>query len=151
MLVRGDMAIRSVINHLSQPQTGDLRTRLTAVVAGIEDEFSIPVHLEVTEAASETAKRLGRHAADALLKVAREALVNAAKHAGPCRASVHLDLDRAGGIRLRVIDDGVGTTGETAPGHGLASVRRTVETQGGQLRVRRGSAGGTTITAIVPA
>jgi signal transduction histidine kinase len=151
MLVRGDTAIRSVIHHLSQPQTEDLPSRLTALVVGVQDEFFIPVHFEVTEAACETAKHLGRSATDALVKVAREALVNAAKHAGPCRASVLLDMSRAGGVRLRVVDDGVGTTGKSATGHGLASIRRTLETQGGQLLVRRGRAGGTTITAIVPA
>ncbi|MCW3063803.1 MAG: hypothetical protein JWN32_975, partial [Solirubrobacterales bacterium] len=111
MLIRGDTAIRSVIHQLSQPIAGDFPSRLTAVVSNVEDEFFIPVHLEVSDAAAEAAKRLGRPAGEALLKVARESLVNAAKHAGPCRASVRLDVGRMGGVRLRVVDDGVGTTG----------------------------------------
>ena len=151
MLARGDVAIRTVINQLSQPPAGDLTSRLTEVVCGIEDDFMVPVHLEVTEAAREKASHLSRPAAGALLKAAREALVNAAKHAGPCRASVYLDISRGGGVRLRVIDDGVGTKGTRRGGHGLVSLRRMLETHGGTLSVRQGSAGGTTITATLPA
>jgi signal transduction histidine kinase len=150
LLIRGDTAIRSVIHQLSQPINSDLPSRLTDVVSSVENEFSIPVHLELTDPGAEAAKRLTRTAGDALLKVAREALVNAAKHAGPCRASVRLDLGRTGAVRLRVIDDGIGTTGSARRGHGLASLRRSLETHGGRLRVRRGSAGGTTVTASLP-
>jgi signal transduction histidine kinase len=151
MLARGDEAIRYVINQLSQPHAKDCSSRLTEVVCGIEEDFMMPVHLEVTEAAREIARRLSRPAAGMLLKAAREALVNAAKHAGPCRASVFLDVSRDGGLRLRVVDDGVGATGTSRNGHGLASLRRIFEAHGGSLRVRHGSAGGTTITATLPA
>ncbi|MCW3065779.1 MAG: hypothetical protein JWN32_2951, partial [Solirubrobacterales bacterium] len=41
-------------------------------------------------------------------------------------------------------------TGVARRGHGLSSLRRSLEAHGGRLRVRRGSAGGTTVTASVP-
>jgi signal transduction histidine kinase len=150
LLIRGDTAIRTVIEQLSQPATGDFASRLTDTVTAIEDEFAMPVHLEVGDQAAVAADGLRRPVGDALLKVVRESLVNAAKHAGPCRATVRLDIGRAGAVRLRVVDDGVGSTGAPGGGHGLHSLRRSLEAHGGRLQVRRGAAGGTTVTASVP-
>jgi signal transduction histidine kinase len=150
LLVRGDTAIRTVIEQLGQPAAGDFGSRLTDTVTAIEDEFAMPVHLEVGDQAAAAAERLRRPVGEALLKVVRESLVNAAKHAGPCRATVRLDLGRTGALRVRIVDDGVGATGATAAGHGLVSVRRTLSLHGGRLQVRRGAAGGTTVMASIP-
>jgi len=151
LLTRGDAAIRTVIQQLSRPAPSDLAGRLGEVVARVEEEFVLPVHLEISEAASAAAKDLSRGTTDVLLKVAREALVNAAKHAGPCSVAVHVDLDQRGSLRMRVIDDGIGI-GERRNGHrhGLASLRRSMQGHGGRMRVTRKAAGGTTVTASVP-
>jgi signal transduction histidine kinase len=151
LLIRGDTAIRTVINKLYQPVAGDFARRLTDTVTAIEEEFSLPVHLEVADQAADVAEGLPRTVGEALLKVVREALVNAAKHAGPCRATVRLDIGRNSAVRVRVVDDGVGSTSASVGGHGLASLRRNLESHGGRLRVRRGAAGGTTVTASVGA
>jgi signal transduction histidine kinase len=86
----------------------------------------------------------------ALVRVARESLINAAKHAGPCRAHVTVDAYDPDRLRLRIADDG----GETAApgersGHGLRSLQRTVRKCGGELQVSVNSVG-TTVTAVVP-
>jgi signal transduction histidine kinase len=130
MLIRGDTAIRTVIHKLSSPPAADIATRLTSVVSGVEDEFSLPIH--------------------ALIKAAREALVNAAKHAGPCRVNVRLELEQ-GRLVLTISDDGLGTTVPRAGHHhGLASVDRLIRDQGGWTEVRRGEAGGTVVMVGLP-
>jgi signal transduction histidine kinase len=150
LLVRGDTAIRTVIEQLDQPAATDFAGRLTEAVTAIEDEFAMPVHLEVGDRAAETAERLRRPVGDALVRVVRESLVNAAKHAGPCRATVTVELGRTGSLRVRIVDDGVGTTTGAGGGHGLVSVRRSIALHGGRLQVRRGRGGGTTVVASVP-
>jgi signal transduction histidine kinase len=149
LLIRGDTAIREVINRLSLPPAEDFAGRLTGTVTAVEEEFSLPVRLELGDRAIEVAEQISNAVADMLLKVVREALVNSAKHAGPCRATVRLDLRRSGALRLRVVDDGVGSTGAPGGGHGLGSLRRGLEAHGGTLQLTRGAAGGTTVTASV--
>ncbi len=151
LLIRGDKAIRNVITKLSQPPATGLPDRLYEVVEGIDEEFTVPVHIEISGDAEEASRRTRRAVADTLVKVAREALVNAAKHAGPCRASVTLDLPSPQRLRLRVSDTGAGESAR--PGgasHGLASLRRSVRRHGGSLRVTRGRTDGTTVTVSMP-
>jgi signal transduction histidine kinase len=150
LLIRGDTAIRTVIHRLSGPPAADLGARLASVVAGVEDEFAIAIHLRVDDNACKAARSLRRPASDALVKVAREALVNAAKHAGPCTVGVSLDLSRRNRLVLTVVDDGAGVAfADGTHHHGLASLRRVVRDQGGTLRVF-GSQTGTKVTAGMP-
>jgi signal transduction histidine kinase len=94
---------------------------------------------------------------DALvLSLARELLVNAAKHARATRVGVSV-ARTDGELRLEVADDGAGIAdGRLADavrdGHiGLASTRQRVEAVGGWLRIASTLGAGTTITAGVPA
>ena len=152
LLVRADSEIRKVIHRLSNPASPDFDQRLAAVVVGVEQEFSVAIHTQFSAPAVAVANRLRRPPADALIKAAREALVNAAKHAGPCRVSVQLSLTERERLLLTVMDDGVGAPRRNSaePGHGLASLRRTLDEHGGCLRVGRAPAGGTKVTASIP-
>lgn len=151
LLIRGDTAIRTVIHRLSAEPAADIATRLTSVIAGVEEEFGLPVALRVSDEAAELAADLSRPASDALVKVAREALVNAAKHAGPCEADMTLERSAPGRLVLTVSDDGVGVAEDDgAPHHGLASLRRAMAEQGGTLNVARGPVGGTRVAAALP-
>lgn len=151
LLIRGDTAIRTVIHRLARPPAADIATRLASVVAGVEEEFSLAVHLRVDNDVAEAARHLQRPASDALAKVAREALVNVAKHAGPCRVSVSLELGKHDRLLLTVADDGFGPRPERpGHGHGLTSLRRLLLDLGGELVVSHGSAGGTTVTMSLP-
>jgi two-component system NarL family sensor kinase len=95
-------------------------------------------------------------ARDALiLSLARELLVNAAKHAGAGHvvASVRRDGPR---VVLVVADDGSGMA-EDRPaaalgeGHvGLASIRERVEAVGGRLALAGGPGDGTRVTIVLP-
>src|SRR6201999_413054 len=142
LLVRADTTIRKVIHQLSSSTSPEFDQRLAAAVARIEQEFSVAIHLQLASAAVEAANRLRRAPADALIKAAREALVNAAKHAGPCRIRVQLVITDRRRLLLSVIDDGVGGVREkTGAGHGLASIRRALDEHGGCLRVGQSTAG----------
>jgi signal transduction histidine kinase len=139
-----------VIHRLSRRPAADIATRLASVVSGVEDEFAIAIHLQVEDDAAAVARDLRRPVSDVLVKTAREALVNAAKHAGPCRVSVRLELARAERLVLTVSDHGVGARSfESRSRHGLTSLRELIREQGGQLRVGRGPLGGTRVTASV--
>lgn len=153
LLVRGDIAIRTVINRLSPPSATDLSARLSSVVSGVEDEFSTPVHLRLDEDALAACEALRLTVADALVRVARESLVNAAKHAGPCSATLTLKIDAQGDLALVVADDGRGEDalgGVAGGGHGLPALERLIQDQGGALIREPVDAGGTRVTATVP-
>jgi signal transduction histidine kinase len=150
LLIRGDSAIRTVINRLSAPPVVDLGARLAAAIMSVEEEFSLPVHLQVEESAVAAAEPLPPSVTEALVRVARESLVNAAKHAGPCRVVLALQLDGRGGLVLRVADDGRGIADTEDRGHGLGALRRLVADVGGTLERGHSAGGGTKVTATVP-
>lgn len=157
LLVRGDTAIRTVIHRLSETQSeADIGARLASIVAGVEDEFSLPIRLQIDERAVLAAEALSRLDCDALAKVARESLVNAAKHAGPCRVVLGLKVDQRAGLTLTVADDGRGMPAaedEVDDGdhhHGLASMSRMMGDLGGTLTRGESAGGGTKVTATLP-
>jgi signal transduction histidine kinase len=151
LLIQSDSAIRSVIHQLSRPIYADLAQRLTIMVSECEAEFRLPIHLEISRAAASAARRLGKPITEAMLKVARESLNNAAKHAGPCRVLVQLALSNRGRLLLTVVDDGVGSAdGHSARRHGLTSLRRNIVEHGGTVRLHNGPTGGWKVTASIP-
>jgi signal transduction histidine kinase len=150
LLVRGDASIRSVIHDLARPRAAGLRDRLENAVEMVEAEYSLPVHLRIDDEAGQAAARLTTPSVDALVKVAQEALANAAKHAGPCRVSISLRMQSRGGIRLTIADDGIGLADGARPRYGLTSLRRVMRDHGGAIRVLRGKDGGVKVSAFMP-
>jgi signal transduction histidine kinase len=151
LLIRGDTAIRSVIHKLSRPPAADIATRLASVVSGVEDEFGLPIHLHVDAPVAKAARGLRRPACDAVIRAAREGLVNAAKHAGLCRVTVRLELDGAGWLLLTIADDGLGALApRSGGGHGLSAVEQLIADQGGRMTVDPGAAGGMVVTIAMP-
>jgi signal transduction histidine kinase len=149
LLLRGDAEIRNVIHQLSRPIRGDLSQRLGLLVESLEQEFNIGIRLEIPPPVAEAAKGLRRSVADALVKTAQEAIINAAKHAGPCSISVRLGISRRERLVLTIVDDGIGRSGASDKGYGLASVRRSLRDCGGLLQVRLPASGGTRVLASV--
>jgi PAS domain S-box-containing protein len=86
-------------------------------------------------------------------RVAREAMVNARKHAGAARVVVELGRE-AETVVVSVRDDGRGIGDEEdleRPGHqGLAGMRDRAQVAGGRLEVRRREEGGTEVRLTMP-
>jgi signal transduction histidine kinase len=151
LIARADAAVREVINAPEPAKPAGLGERLGEIVSAVEDEFRRPVQLVVSAPAAEAARTLSAHAHNLLGKVVREALVNAAKHAGPCQIAVSVSLTRRRRLLLSVSDDGIGTpSGRHADGFGLTATRRAVRRQGGVLRVHCGATGGTRVAVSLP-
>jgi signal transduction histidine kinase len=89
---------------------------------------------------------------EAVLRIAREATCNAARHG---RAShVLVTLQAGDPLRLTVTDDGIGFDAEAAlrdgHGFGLESMRERARTVGGTLSIWSGPGEGTEISATLP-
>jgi signal transduction histidine kinase len=86
----------------------------------------------------------------ATLRIATEALSNAARHAGA--SQVRLGVERLPhALEVTVADDGRGLGAEPRAGVGLVSMRERAEELGGRCTVTRGAAGGTVVVATLPA
>lgn len=150
-LVRADTAMRAVITELSPARAGANGERLREVVAEVAAQFGVVADVVVAPGAAPLLAEGDPELAELVLKVAREAVVNAAKHAGPCRVDVVLEPTGDGAVRLEIHDDGVGVPDTIArEGHGLAAMRRNVGRHGGTLHIGRAPAGGTAVRVDLP-
>lgn len=86
--------------------------------------------------------------AEALLRVAQEALTNAARHSGARQAWLHL-ARQPEGLRLTVEDDGRVHWPPT-PGNGLRGMRERLVALGGELVLANSPRGGLKVTATLP-
>jgi signal transduction histidine kinase len=148
LLARGEVEIREIIAHLSSGEELSMAAQLEAVVQSVEEDFEISIHLEIDAGAG--SPDLSAAVVDAAVGAAREAMVNAAKHAGPCRVFVKLSLAEGGRLELRVVDDGVGWERETRPGYGLEALRRRLRVYGAEVRFGRGAYGGAEVAVLLP-
>jgi signal transduction histidine kinase len=151
LLTRSDDVLRGIIGQLTRDVPVDLASSLASLVANLEDEYSLPIRLTITERASAIAAGLDRGVRKTILRTARECLVNVAKHGGPaCRATIALTIARER-LVLSIADDGIGAqNGAEVAGYGLSSRRRLVRNLGGHMRVRASAGGGTVVTVSFP-
>ncbi len=91
-------------------------------------------------------------ATEALVRVVREAIANAARHGSA--TDVAIEVTGADGLRLVVRDNGRGFDVERAlaerTGFGLASIRERIEELGGTFEVTSAPGRGTVVGAVVP-
>jgi signal transduction histidine kinase len=78
--------------------------------------------------------RVSREAGDQALAALREALSNAARHAGASQVDVTVDTDSDGMLAVQVIDDGTGIPAEGRRS-GLRNLAGRAEKLGGELRL----------------
>jgi len=90
----------------------------------------------------------------AFYRIAQEALTNIAKHAQATRVRISLKREPEG-IRLCVVDDGVGIAEDSqlkSKSHGVVGMRERMRQIGGRLVVKRHPSGkGTVVDAFIPA
>jgi signal transduction histidine kinase len=123
-----------------------VRAALEAQAADLEDAHGIAVELVVVGDAPVDA------AAESLLAAVREAIVNAAKHAGVERVDVYAEID-GDAVEAFVRDQGRGFDPAAVPAdrRGLRdSIRGRVERAGGTVEVRSASGEGTEVELRVP-
>jgi two-component system, NarL family, sensor kinase len=86
----------------------------------------------------------------AAYRIASEAVLNVARHAGAERCVVRLATTADRSVLLvRVDDDGTGL-GDAIPGIGLRSLRERAEELGGTIQLASGPACGTSVRAELP-
>jgi signal transduction histidine kinase len=137
---------RALMGTLADPDPEPLGTALEQTVRDaigsfpIEAQFDIPPGVD-----AEPATR------DALLRVAREAALNAARHADA--RVVRVELDNGDGVRLTIRDDGTGFAPATTNGvgFGLKSMRQRAEMLGSRLELMSREGEGTRVSIHVPA
>ncbi|MCA1817932.1 MAG: histidine kinase, partial [Acidobacteria bacterium] len=108
------------------------------------------IALEFDAPGEERNLKLGAGVRRDLLLIFKEAVNNAARHAGCARAQIELRADDAW-LSLTVSDDGTGfDTAGAAEGHGLANMRRRARKLGGGLEIESAAGRGTTVRLRVP-
>lgn len=141
--------LRSTLFQLDPPPVADaglapLLTQLAEQV--LPADVVTEVSVELAEPPSELAGRM-------LLRIAREALTNVAKHAAATRVEITVSASDEGPV-LRVRDDGVGLGASDAMGRGthlgLRSMADRAQAAGGTLEVLDGAGGGTVVEARLP-
>ncbi len=141
--------IRTAIFGLeaSRRAAGGLRQRLLALTA----EASGPLGLHPGLLFDGPVDTVSEEVATELLAVLREALTNAARHAGANRVDVSVEVVTGGEVLLRVADDGRGMPDELGSGgHGLPNMKARASRLGGTVQIVPGAASGTVIEWRVP-
>jgi signal transduction histidine kinase len=125
---------------------GQLATAIAAACGEVEDAFAISVS-QVVVGDAELDEPL-----TALVQAAREAMVNAAKHAGIEEVSVYAEVEPTA-VTVFVRDRGKGFDPESVSDdrHGLAdSIRGRMERNGGTVRLRTAPGEGTELQLEMP-
>ncbi|UJW36434.1 PspC domain-containing protein [Saccharothrix sp. AJ9571] len=128
------------------PSGGRLSEAIATACGEVEDSFAISVQ-QVVVGEAELDEPL-----TALVHAAREAIVNAAKHAGVDEVSVYAEVEPTA-VTVFVRDRGKGFDPDTVPDdrHGLAdSIRGRMERNGGKCRLRTAPGEGTEVQLEMP-
>lgn len=141
--------VRGVARGLlpAELETGDLGAALSSLTEGARQLFEIRCSARVRG----NGQLKDKAAAVDLYRIAQEAVVNAAKHAGARSVAVSLEVGLRR-LRLVIRDDGAGfkeSHGESR-GLGLAIMRHRAESLGGLLEVRPGRFRGTEVVCEAP-
>jgi signal transduction histidine kinase len=152
LLARLRAETRDFLWDLQEPQRSDgsLQTSLASQAAYQRSLLSVPVTVSVEGDVPDRVPSLLQYH---LLRIAREAVSNAGKHADPS----HIDVRLCGGeegLALKVIDDGIGfdvEAGESLSGHfGLRGMRERARRMGATLAIESRLGSGTRVSVRVP-
>jgi signal transduction histidine kinase len=138
---------RDAITALSRPVEEPLGTAVAQAALDVAARFDIDVRLDVADSAEADPETR-----EGLVRIVREAVTNAARHGAA--SSVEVELRRDGGLRLRIVDNGIGFDPAAPPhrgrGFGLTSMRERAEAAGGVLHVASRPGAGTQIEVVLP-
>jgi signal transduction histidine kinase len=135
---------RRAVAALTQPLHRQLHVALAqeaeevAGRIGVTVELDLDPTIEVDPATSEM-----------LLRIVREAVANAGRHAHA--AHIRVELTNGHGLRLRVVDDGDGFDPQAnTDGFGLVSMRERAKAFGGRFRIASEPGRGTEVEVVIP-
>ncbi len=140
--------IRTSIFELRGPLVGEgdgLRTEVLTVAADLTSALGFSPHIAFS---GQVDTFVVGTLADDVIACVREALTNAAKHAGACRVDVDLRVGD-GVVQLVVADDGRGIPAEVRRS-GLDNLRTRAEIRGGTFHIRSAPAGGSELLWKAP-
>jgi signal transduction histidine kinase len=127
---RAQVELRSAISALAPPRSHDVEMALAEAATEVAERFRIELKLDVTQGVQLSPTRT-----EALIRIACEAVANAARHSGAKIVTVRLERDGSL-IRLRVADRGCGfDPTASASGFGLIGMQERARSVGGELRV----------------
>jgi signal transduction histidine kinase len=145
---RGLDESRRVIATLTRPLDEPLDVVLSEAVKAVADREGATVALSL-----DPDVHVPPDVREALVRIAREAVTNAARH-GDARL-VRVELENGNGLRLRIVDDGCGFD-STAPrrgrsgGFGFTSMTDRARAIGGTLHVKSRLGTGTSVEVELP-
>lgn len=129
-------------------ENADFLGALKSLTGQLARDTGLPVEIHVTG----KARQLPPFVEENLLRIAQEAVLNAAKHAKAHSVCINLSFD-VRSIRLSVADDGTGfvpKSGSSEPGHfGLIGMRERVEQMKGSLQIQSEPGKGTQISVDI--
>lgn len=139
-------ASRGVLRDLSATDAPDMRVALRRVADELGLRFGITVDVRAG------ALELSPQTREGIVRIVREAIVNASKHGAASTVTVRLDREDDGGLILRVEDDGRGMTAarRSRDGFGMRSMRERATMLGGHLDVRERTPSGTELKVLIP-
>jgi PAS domain S-box-containing protein len=107
-------------------------------------------HFQI-EVEPQAGRLLTQHQAVQVLHVAREAISNSLRHAGPARRQVSLRLEKDC-VQLKVCDDGAGfdMNSQETPGHGLRNMRARAEDLRARFSLQAAAGRGTCVELDIP-
>jgi signal transduction histidine kinase len=143
-------ASRGSIVELSAAHAPSTAAAIRGVADEIEVRFSIRVTVTVKPDDDDT-DDLAPHDREHVVRIAREAMMNAVRHGGATLVDVLLNTEHESPL-LRVIDNGSGIDDAAAQkpnGFGLRTMRARAHSLGGELVTRRREAGGTELELLL--
>jgi signal transduction histidine kinase len=127
---RAQVESRRAISTLAAPSGQPFEVALAEAVTEVSERYHVELDLDLTSGI-----RLSAARREALVRIACEAVTNAARHSGASRVSLGLKRDGSG-VRLRISDKGHGfDTAAPGGGFGLTSMRERARSVGGELLV----------------
>jgi signal transduction histidine kinase len=141
---RAQFELRSAISALAPPGGHAVGAVLAQAASQTAERFRIGLDLDIVPDVQLSPTR-----AEALVRVACEAITNAAKHSGAARVTLRLERDGSL-VRMQVADRGCGfDTSVPRGGFGLVSMRERICSVGGELRINSGPGRGSEVEVAV--
>jgi len=128
--------IRATIFALQARDQADLEPGLRAGIVALVEEMTPPLGFAPSlRLGAGLRGQVAGDAADQALAALREALSNAARHAGASQVDVSVDVDGDGTLSVRVTDDGTGIPDGGGRRSGLRNLAARADKLGGELRL----------------